>query len=147
MLKITAPGEEVARLSYQGIMRLKFDDQEQYSRRYCLRINNIATAEVAEGENEDVSKVLEECCSEMDTPFVASEIDRAHRIGRITTDKVPKKKVQSIIVKFRSWESRCAFYRARPKFQPGGVTQRKFSVALDLTKERYSLLKSAREKN
>ena len=142
--KIAALGDDVARLTYnQNIMRRKVDDQEQYGRRYCLRINSYPANE--EGEREDVMKVIEECCGEMDTPFVPSKIDRAHRIGRVTTDKRTKKKVQPIIIKFRSWESRTAFYRARPKWKQGGGA-RKFSVALDLTKDRLSLLYSARDK-
>ena len=142
--KIAALSDDVARLeNNQLFLRRKIDDQEQYTRRYSLRINNIPTKE--EGEREDVMKVIEECCGEMDTPFSRSKIDRAHRIGRVTTDKNTKKKVQPIIVKFRSWESRTAFYRARPKWKQGGGARR-FTVALDLTKDRYSLLKSAREK-
>lgn len=142
--QISTMGDDIARLTHnQDIMRRKVDDLEQYGRRYSVRINGIPTK--ADGESEDVKKIVEDCCTDMDTPFIAAKIDRAHRIGQVTTDRRTKKKVQPIIVKFRSWESRTDFFRARPKWTQGGGPRR-FSVALDLTKNRYTLLKIAREK-
>ena len=69
-----------------------------------------------------------------------NEIDRVHYIGKPT---VSKQKVRSMIVKFKSWKSRTAFYKARPKnFLNGKRTPgaKSFSVLLDLTKRRYALL-------
>ena len=62
-------------------------------------------------------------------------------------DKEWKKKVRSIIAKFKSWKARAAFYKARPKnFVNGrkkpGLTSS--SVSLDLTKRSYSLLAKAK---
>ena len=57
-----------------------------------------------------------------------------------------KNKVRSIIVKFSSWKSRTAFYKARPRNhldrqkKPGSS----FNVSLDLTKRRYNLLIKAK---
>ena len=51
------------------------------------------------------------------------------------------------MVKFKSWESRKAFYKARPlnfmngRKKPGAKS---FSVSLDLTKRRYALLTKAK---
>ena len=38
-----------------------------------------------------------------------------HGIGKPFLDKERKKKVRSIIVKFKSWKARATFYKARPK--------------------------------
>ena len=57
-----------------------------------------------------------------------------------------KNKVRSIVVKFRSWKSRTAFYKSRPRHhldrqkRPGSS----FNVSLDLTKRRYNLLIKAK---
>ena len=62
-------------------------------------------------------------------------------------DKERKKKVRSIIVKFKSWKARATFYKARPKNYVNGRKKpglTSFSVSLDLTKRRYSLLAKAK---
>ena len=62
-------------------------------------------------------------------------------------DKERKKKIKSIIVKFKSRKAHATFYKARPK---NYVNRRKkpgltsFGVSLDLTKRRYSLLAKAK---
>ena len=43
-----------------------------------------------------------------------NEIDRANYIDKACMDK-KKNKVRSIVVKFKSWKSRTAFYNARPR--------------------------------
>ena len=89
------------------------------------------------------------CYDEVNVPFVKSGIDQAHRIGKSYTDRASGEKVRSIIIKYKSWESREKFYKARPRNfvngrrKPGAA---KFNVSVDLTKRRYLLLKSAREK-
>ena len=58
---------------------VKCDDNEQYSRRSCLRIHGV---EVKENEDEDgVMNELEDCYSSVNLQFDANDIDRAHRIG------------------------------------------------------------------
>ena len=75
-----------------------------------------------------------------------NEIDRVHHVGKLVFDTVSKQKVRSIIAKFKSWESRTVFYKARPinflngKKKPGAKS---FSILLDLTKLRYALLSKA----
>ena len=87
---------------------IKCDDNEQYSRRSCLRIHGV---EVNENEDEDgIMNVLEDCYSSVNLQFYANDIDLAHRIELPYTDKNLGKKVKTIIVKFRSWKTRQRFY-------------------------------------
>ena len=68
-------------------------------------------------------------------------IDRAHRVGKSYIDKSNGKSVKSIIIKYKAWNDRRKFYLNRPKKKPGI----NFSVSVDLTKRRHTLLKKARE--
>ena len=120
------------------------DDNEQYNRRSYLHIYGI---EFKESDSGDVREEIEKCYNVIDIPFNENEIDRAHGIGKPFLDKEQKKKVRSAIVKFKSWKVRAAFCKARPKnyvngrMKPGLTS---FSVPLDLTKRRYSLLAKAK---
>ena len=73
-------------------------------------------------------------------------IDRVHRVGKEYTDKISKKKVKSIIVKFKSWKARQKFYNARPRIQKDGKKKprQNFNISVDLTRWRYQLLSEAR---
>ena len=77
----------------------KFDDNEQYSRRSCLRIHGIESN--SNEANEDVIEKIRECYNVLELPFNEEVIDRAHRVGKEYTDKISKKQVKSIIVKFK----------------------------------------------
>ena len=68
---------------------IKCDDNEQYSRRSCLRIHGI---ECSDDERNDVLQWVKECNEEMNLPFQDENIDRVHRIGRAYTDKNTGKK-------------------------------------------------------
>ena len=69
---------------------VKCDDNEQYSRRSCLRIHGV---EGKENENEDgVMSVLEDCYSSLKLQFDANDIDRAHRIGYLILTKTRARK-------------------------------------------------------
>ena len=81
------------------------DDNEQYSRRSCLRIHGI---EFKEGDSGDVMEELEKCYNVMGIPFNENEIDRVHGNGKPFLDKERKRKVNS-------WKVCAAFYKARPK--------------------------------
>ena len=110
------------------------DDNEQYSRRSCLRIHGI---EFKEGDSGDVMEELEKCYNVMGILFNENEIDRAHGIRKPFLDKEQKKKVRSIIHKFKSWKARAAFYKSRPKNYVYGRKKPRFTsfcVSLDLTK-------------
>ena len=76
----------------------------------------------------------ESCYKEVGINFEHYAIDRVHRIGKKFRNESGKE-TQQIIVKFRSWNDREKFYRARPKG---------FKVNVDLTKRRYNLLRTAR---
>lgn len=122
-------------------IHIKCDDNEQYSRRQCLRIYGLPLE-----KKEDMNDKIKGCYESMEIPFNPNDIDRAHRVGKIKEDKVTNKKVQAIIVKFKSWEARKVFYKARPKNHNVEKKPGSFSVGLDLTKRRLNLLMSAREK-
>ena len=124
-------------------LEIKCDDNEQYSRRSCLRVHGL---EFSDEEDEGDMKKMEKCCNDMGVEFNQNEIDRAHYIGKPYMDKKKNKKVRSFIVKFKSWKTRTSFYKSRPRNHLDG--QRKpgstFNVSLDLTKRRYDLLMKAR---
>ncbi|XP_065058021.1 uncharacterized protein LOC135685857 [Rhopilema esculentum] len=110
------------------------DDNEQYNRRLCLRINGLLP--VAEGESETsemclekVKNVFKEKELEVDVPDAV--IDRAHRIG---SPKIVKgKKIHQVIVRFTTWRHRTLVYRARKKCP-------KYRIKLDLTKRRIDII-------
>ena len=104
------------------------DSQEQYSRRYCLRINGIETKE-NESAKDCLSTVVNICKNKLNLDISESDIDRAHRIG---------KEKKTIIVKFFSFAKRTEVYKARK-------TTNDFKVHLDLTKNRLNLLDKAKE--
>ena len=116
------------------------DDNEQYSHRSRLSIHGI---EFKIGDCGDVMEQLEKWYNAMGFPFNENEIDKEHGIGKPFLDNKRKKKVRSIIVKFKSWKAFAAFYKARPKKYVNGRKKpglTSFSVSLDLAKLRYSLL-------
>lgn len=101
------------------------DDQEQYNRRLCLRIDGIATEERESGEK-CLAKV-KAVFAKLDVDVPENVIDRAHRIGK---PKVVKgKNVHTMIVRFTTWRHRTAVYRARKNCSS-------YKIRLDLTKKR-----------
>ena len=103
------------------------DNQEQYSRRYCLRIKGI-DKDANESSKNCIDKVLE-VCKKVDVDITSSDIDRAHRVG---------KEKSTMIVKFFSFEKRTSLYRARKK---SNAT----NIYLDITKKRLCLLDEAKK--
>ena len=75
------------------------DDNEQYIHRSWLRFHGI---EFKEGDSGDVMEELKKCYNVTGSPFNENDIDRAHGIGKPFLDNERKKKVRSIIVKFKS---------------------------------------------
>ena len=90
----------------------RIDDGEQYSRRVCLRIDNIPLP--AGGEKKDCLEKVSEVMQGMDCGLEPSDIDRAHRIGNKRTDKHGVRR-QPMIVKFKSFGLRTKMYRNRKK--------------------------------
>ena len=82
----------------------------------------------------------------MELPFNEEVIDRAHRVGREYMNKISKKKVKSIIVKFKSWKARQQLYNARPRVKKDDKKKprQNFSISVDLTRRRYQLFSEAK---
>ena len=124
-------------------LSIKCDLSQQYSRRSCLRIHGVEVVKGTEPEN--IMTTLEDCYKKLDLPYNSENIDRAHRIGKAYVDKVSGAKVQSIIVKFRTWRAREDLYKSRPRrFSQGKEKPVPFTVSVDLTKQRYDLFKKAK---
>ena len=111
-----------------SVLQNNTDENEQYSRRLCLRING--SPPVPEGDNESSESCLEKVKNVfndlgVDIPDVV--IDRAHRIGRPRSVKV--KRVHQVIVRFTTWRHRTLVYRARKNCAM-------YKIKLDLTKKK-----------
>ena len=78
----------------------------------------------------------------MELPFNEEVIVHAHRVGKEYTNKISKKKVKSIIGKFKSWKACQKLYNAWPRVQKDGKKKPRqdFSISVDLTRRRYQLL-------
>lgn len=112
-------------------LRLAVDEQEQYSRRSCLRINGVIGDEGSPGEN--VENKLLSLATTHNIPIKPEDIDIAHRLGR------PKLGFnRPVIVKFSNAKARQLVLSARKTL--GNVY-----VNEDLTKFRQSLHYHARQ--
>ena len=125
------------------LQEIKSDDVEQYSRRLCLRVNDIPLKSAE--TNRDLENQLENEFINMGLNIPKEAIDRVHRVGRkYEVDEVDRDGVvtgvslkQQVIIRFSTWSHRTQVYKARKrsKFM-------KFKV--DLTKRRVNLLSRAR---
>ena len=141
--KFTAQNQKIVDLEEKNALQekkienlsIECDDNEQYSRRYCLRMYGL---KYEKNENQ--------CFCEIDLPYEEVEKDRVHRIGKPYKNECSGLTMKSITIKFKSWRYRQDVYQNRPrrfengKKKPG---ENSFSVSLDLTKRRYNLLKIA----
>ena len=116
------------------------DDNEQYSRRSCLRIYGMESN--SNEKNEDVIEKIREFYNESELPCNEDVIDHTHGVGKEYTDSISKKKVKSVIRKFRSWKARQQLYNAPPRVQKDG--KKNFRISIDLTRRRHQLLSEAR---
>lgn len=87
-------------------MNTKSNDQERYSRRWCLRLYGLS-----EQTNENMKMRVMEVCkalvSDMDKRVVADGLDVAHRLGRLkTSDDGRRVKPRPVIVRFVSRTAR-----------------------------------------
>ena len=114
----------------------KVDELEQYGRRVCLRIESVEH-KVNEKSEEVLEKVIN-IIKEPEAEIPESVLDRVHCIGPTYTDTDTGKKMQNIIVRFTTF--RHLFHTNRKKIKSGA------RISLDLTKDRYSLLVSARKR-
>ena len=108
------------------ILSRKIDENEQYGRRLCLRIEGVPAV-----------KSGKETAEEVDIP--PDVLDHAHRIGKPQKPKEQGKPItQSIIVRFSTFRHRTLLYHARKSVKSA-------KVRLDLTKARYGVLNLARD--
>ena len=114
----------------------RIDENEQYGRRLCLRIEDVETA--PNESSQDVLEKVHELIQKTENCDIPSwSVDRAHRIGKKYINKHNKKEVQSIIVRFVTFNHRTSLYRVRKSIKDG------IRIKLDLTKKRYDILSDA----
>ena len=92
-------------------LRLKVDDNEQYSRRHSLRLIGMEKKKFKETPEEILQEVYKEM-DHLDAPIDEQEIDRAHRSGLKYKDDYGKWQ-QPVLLKFNSWDARNRMYRLR----------------------------------
>ena len=119
------------------LLEIKNDDNEQYSRRPSLRISHIPSSGYGENNIKCIDLVVQEVNKIPDVEISRSDIDRAHRVGRITTGE--DQRPRQMIVKFKCWDIRTQIYKGRK-----ALKDRK--IFIDLTKRKFALLKIANEK-
>ena len=111
------------------------EEQEQYSRRNCLRFHGIT-----EARGEDTDKLVSDVISEhLEIDLSPGDIDRSHRImpRNKSTNEATKK---CIIVKFASYNTRQKVYQARSKLKGTLIF-----INEDLTNKRQELMFAARK--
>ncbi|KAJ4430738.1 hypothetical protein ANN_19329 [Periplaneta americana] len=100
-----------------GELERKVDDLEQYQRRQCVRIEE----EIGENTN----KLVVELATNIGVELKVEDIDRCHRVGRMTSDG----RLRPIIVKFCSYRKRSEVFFDKRRLKGSGMTLRE-----DLTK-------------
>ena len=90
---------------------------------------------------------IQECYNALELPFNNEVADRAHRFGKDYMDKISKRKVKSITVKFKLWKTRQKLHNTRLGVQKDGKKKpfQIFIIFVDLTRRRYQLLSEARK--
>ena len=116
-------------------LEVKIDDNEQYSRRSSLRITGIPLPQNEKESSEECTKKVMDVFAELEVDISEDGIDRAHRVGKKTTDG-DGIEGQAMIVKLNSWKDRVAVYRERKKLKDK-------RIYVDLTFRRAKLLKLA----
>ena len=131
--KIDALEAKVAMMeSYIAHKENGIDEQEQYNRRLCLRIDGIVPPKQGQSETSDQClKKVRSVFKELEVVIPDEVIDRAHRIGK------PKVKngisIHTMIIRFTTWRHRTAVYKARK-------ASSKYKIRLDLTKKRLNAM-------
>ena len=124
-----------------NLLERRIDDNEQYSRRTCLRINGIPYSGKETAE-ESLQKVKDEV-AKLGVVCDAGDFDRAHRVGKPTDGQGNQVGERQMIVKFSTFRARTMAYRNRKKAvgnHDGGVR-----FYIDQTKRRFQLKKKAVE--
>ena len=119
----------------------KVDDQEQVSRKVNLRLKGI---EVLHNDSPEIlmGNIKSEI-QKLGINIPDDELDRCHRDGKIYSTRANnnnnyrQKRVQDVLVRFRTWRSRDIMFQRRKDFP--------FTVDPDLTRRRSNLLKFVRD--
>ena len=117
--------------SLEGIV----EEQEQYSRRNCVRVWMDQKEEQADSTDDIILSVAKK----MDVDVKMDEICRSHRVGR-TSDRRDAKP-RAIICRFTSYRVKQRFMRGRK-----GLKDTKIYVSDDLTRQRADLFNKTRQK-
>ena len=80
-------------------LSIKCDDNEQYSRWYCLRMHGLKF-DKNESQNDRVPKISE-CFSEIDLSYKEEEIDRVHCIGKPYKNKSLGLTMKPVVINFK----------------------------------------------
>ena len=118
-----------------------------------LRITGVPAPK--EGENnEEVMQIVKEISEDLGVSIADDDIFRAHRVGKIVKEKkdgtTTGRKVQSIIVRFRSWDTRCQLNKSRPGKNTDTARKSKYKkrpqyhgISLDLSQHSRDLIDKA----
>ena len=120
------------------VLERKIDDNEQYSRRSCLRINGIPLPENGKETGDVCLDKVRTVLKDLPGNIPDCMFDRAHRVGKTKTDDQGNVS-QQMIVKMCSWKARTLIYRNRKVLK-------NHRCYLDLTKRRFNLKKLADKK-
>ena len=94
-----------------NLLSVKCEENEQYSRRVSLRINQLPLPDEESDEtetSEDVLDKVKELIEEAEIEIPDDCIDRAHRVGKAFVDTNGARK-QQVIVRFTTWRHRTLF--------------------------------------
>ena len=117
-------------------LRNELDKQQQYSRRASLRIVNDWREERGEDTDE---KVVEMARTQLNLNIDKSDIDRSHRVGK----PHPRGKPRPIIVKFVSYRTKKAVYKAKSALNIRDPDCKAKFINEDLTKTRLGMYREA----
>ena len=126
-------GERIAALE------LNADEQEQYGRRYAVRIEGLTCAD---GEtNDDIRDQVITSLAEVGVEIKPHEIQRLHRSSAPVIKS--GRRVAQTIVKFVNWSARRKVHNLNKLLKEKRAN---FRIHHDLTRQRYALLTDARAK-
>ena len=113
------------------------EEQEQYSRRTCLRFSNIphdkANGTEAESPSDlDTDAIVRDVCSKVGVTVTNDDIGRSHIVGTPADGRC------QIIARFLSYRVRHKVYSSKSKLK--GDSKKRF-ICEDLTRKRYSIVK------
>ena len=138
--KLDRQAEEIAELKQKGaameerqaVQDSIIDDQEQYSRRECVRI----WCTTAETKEEDTDKLVLRIAEKMSVNLDVEEVSRPHRVGRPGGNKP-----RAIICRFVNWRVKQRLMKGRRELRDTDI-----HVSDDLTRRRSNLFFLASQK-